>query len=178
MRTLLLLGFLAATALLLPACGSAEKAPFPDELSPWINPTSPPSPLKLLPFETVEQGDQSGVAVEEPDVFSLGTQEQWEKFWSRHKSGVIPVPDLPEVDFTKEMVIAVVDGQEPSGGYRIEIAGIAPDLDSLTVMAKKTVPGRGCVVAAVITQPFHIVRTAESIVSADLDLVEETHDCE
>jgi hypothetical protein len=122
-------------------------------------------------------GDQTGVGVQEPDVFAMRTQAQWEDFWSRHKADVRPTPEPPQVDFSEEMVIAVVDHPEPSAGYGIEVEGIVPDWDVLLVLAKKTMPSSGCVVATVITQPFHIVRTAKSRVSVELVVRQETHSC-
>ncbi len=176
MRILLLFA-LATTVLVLCACGSAEEAPWVDKLSPWVNPTSPPD-WEPRPFETVEIGHQTGVDVEEPDVFAMRTQAQWEEFWSRHKSGVRQAPQPPQVDFSKDMVIAVVDNPEPSAGYGIEVKGIVPDIDVLLVLTKKAMPNSECVVATVIAQPFHIVRTAKSRMSLELVVREETYSCE
>jgi len=90
---------------------------------------------------------------------------------------VTPVPALPSLDFSRQMVIAAVDQQETSGGYRFEITGIEAVEGRLTVRVSKRVPGPDCVVTAEMTQPFHIVRTAKSDLEPQLAISEETVSC-
>jgi len=177
MRALLLAApFIAVMAFLTAACGEEG-----EEVSP--TPSPPPqdgraSPDNGLPmdFETIAVGQHSGVVGREPQVFKIETQAQWEDFWARHQAMVTP-PDLPSVDFSQQMVIAAVDQQEPSGGYRFEITGIEAVDGGLTVRVSKRVPGPDCVVTAEITQPFHIVRTAKSDLEPQLAISEETVSC-
>jgi hypothetical protein len=131
----------------------------------------------LVAFETIGAGDQSGVSGGQPQLLKLDTQAKWEEFWSRHQSVVTPQPDVPAVDFSQEMVIAVVDKQESSGGFGIEITDIEDDGGRLVVRVSKQVPGSDCIVTAVITQPFHIVRTAGSDLEPELVISEEAYSC-
>ncbi len=164
--TLVLLGLAACSSV-----GSSGSTPAPQG-SPTV-PVNAPAEV----FETIDIGDQSGVAGERPQVFKLDTQAGWEELWSRHQANVLPVPDLPLVDFTQEMVIAAVDQTEPSGGYRFEITGIEEVEGGLAVRVSKTIPGPDCIVTTALTQPFHIVKTARTTVSLNIVLMQETYSC-
>ncbi len=189
MRVLLFSGlFVAATAFLLGACAGEEEASSGTAPSPQSSPTAPsiaPSPQSIpsapaggsAAFETIGAGDQSGMSGGQLQLLKLDTQAKWEEFWSRHQSVVTPQPDVPAVDFSQEMVIAVVDKQESSGGFGIEITDIEGDGGRLLVRVSKQVPGPDCIVTAVITQPFHIVRTAASDLEPDLLITEEIYSC-
>ncbi len=179
MRSLTRIPFLPAAAatlvlLALAACSSVGSSGSTPALqgSPTV-PVNAPAGV----FETIDIGDQSGVAGERPQVFKLDTQAGWDDFWSRHQPNVSPVPGVPDVDFSREMVIAAVDQTEPSGGYRFEITGIEEVEGRLVVRVSKTIPGPDCIVTAVITQPFHVVRMAKSDLEPELMISEETYGC-
>ncbi len=175
MRVLIMVGLLvAATASLIGACADGE-IPEPTSSPPGI--PTPPVNGSPMAFETIDAGDQSGVALEQPQVFKIETQAGWDDFWSRHQGNLIPPPDLPQVDFSSEMVIAVVDRAEPSGGFRFEITDIEDVEGRLVVRVSKAIPGPDCIVTAVITQPFHIVRMAKSDLEPELLISEETYGC-
>ncbi len=189
MRVLIMVGLLvAATASLIGACAEGETPELTGETpeltggtpeptsSPLGNPT-PPVNGSPNAFETIDIGDQSGVAGGALQIFGIETQAEWDDFWSRHQGNVIPPPQAPSVDFSQEMVIAVVDQAEPSGGYRVEITGIEEVEGRLVVRVSKTIPGPDCIVTAVITQPFHVVRMAKSDLEPELVLSEESVSC-
>jgi hypothetical protein len=131
---------------------------------------------RSIELETIDKGNDSGVAGDDTQVFKIGTEAEWEDFWIRNKAGRIPNP--PSVDFSSDMVIAVVDQTEPTGGYDVSITGIEAGPDALIVLATKAVPGPDCIVTDALTQPFHVVRTAKSDLEPQLDLREETVSCE
>jgi len=165
--------------LALAACssvGSSGSTPAPQG-TPQSSPTVPvKAPAEV--FETIDIGDQSGVADEgEPLLFVAETEEEWRDFWFFHSSGVIDGSDPPAVDFSREMVIAAVDQAEPSGGYGLEITGIEEVEGRLVVRVSKTIPGPDCIVITVITQPFHVVRMAKSDLEPELLISEETYSC-
>ncbi len=164
--TLVLLGLAACSSV-----GSSGPTPAPQG-SPTV-PVNAPAEV----FETIDIGDQSGVGGEQPQVFKLDTRAGWEELWSRHQANVSPAPGVPDVDFSREMVIAVVDQTEPSGGYRFEITGIEEVEGRLVVRVSKAIPGPDCIVTAVITQPFHVVRMAKSDLEPELLISEETYSC-
>ena len=182
---------LAVAALMGAACGEKEAPPAPTPTAqngrPVVaaTPATPsadgqPKPsvvARKIEFETVEIGQQSGIGGPGPSVVKIETQAAWDEFWSRHKSLVMPAPPPPTVDFSQEMVIAVLDRQEVSGGYRLEISGIEEIEGGMRVRASKGIPGERCIVTLAMSQPFHIVRTAKSDLEPELEVSEETYSC-
>ena len=164
--TLVLLGLAACSSV-----GSNGSTP-----APQGSPTMPVN-ARAEVFETIEIGDQSGAAGGELQIFKIEAQAEWDDFWSRHQGNVIPPPPAPSVDFSREMVIAVVDQQQSSGGFQLEITEIVQGWGSLSVLVDKSVPGPDCIVTTALTQPFHIVKTARTTVSLDLVVMEEPYSC-
>ena len=112
----------------------------------------------MLEFQTIEQGDFSGISSQ--INWPIRNQSDWESFWAEHKGTVSPVPELPTVDFSTEMVIGVFD-QRPTSGFSVEITRIEETSKTIIVSVTSTGPGGG-VTLQVLTQPFHIVKTSSS----------------
>ncbi len=60
----------------------------------------------------------------------------WSVFWARaaQESSAAPL-ELPQVDFSREMLLVACDGRRPNG-YRIEIPGAALRNDTLFVLVR------------------------------------------
>lgn len=67
-------------------------------------------------------------------------------------------PDT-NVDFTKYQVIAVFDQMRNYGGYSIDITKITETRNRIIVKVEQLKPGG---IAAVITQPYHIIKMPKS----------------
>jgi hypothetical protein len=156
-----------AAALLLAACRDEGEAGRP----------TAPFDGASADFETIDSGAQSGIGGEEPSLFVLRTEDDWRDFWALHQSHTLPSPEAPDVDFEREMVIAAVDGGQPSGGYRLEIDTIGRADAALVVDVTRRVPGQGCVTTAALTQPYHIVRVARSDLGVEIAVTDEAYDC-
>ena len=74
--------------------------------------------------------------------------------WLRDPSGT---RGLPDVDLTREIVVVLTTGHRPSGGYQIEIVGMADDDGTLVVhgVERRLGPGHGATMAE--TFPIHAV---------------------
>jgi hypothetical protein len=88
-------------------------------------------------------------------------QKAWEDLWAIMNGRIRPQPELPKIDFDKQMVIGVFMGSRNSGGYSVKITGIESN-GKLTVKVKETSPGRGMAGAAALTQPYHVVLVPKS----------------
>jgi hypothetical protein len=69
----------------------------------------------------------------------------------------LAVGDRPEVDFTRDVVVAVTAGEQPGGGYGIAVDRVRENNGELTVGVVETTPGPNCITAASPTQPADIV---------------------
>lgn len=108
-------------------------------------------------WETIEKKSYSSHP--EREQYAIRNEEEWETLWNRVYKGRSPIPERPDVDFAKEMVIAVFMGEKPTGGYSIEIERIVEREETWEVHVQETAPGPNDGVIEALTQPYHMVRT-------------------
>jgi len=107
---------------------------------------------------TIEQSQSGNYKFEEKTNIIINDPETFENFWKDLHSNRSPLPELPEVDFSENTVIASMMGVQSSGGFTIEISEISEADDIIGVKIEETEPGPNCVTTAVLTSPFHIVK--------------------
>lgn len=109
-------------------------------------------PPVVIESTTIESGELSGVT--EPMDLVVKGESEWEYLWDLTHRHLVPKPDLPQIDFEKEMVLATLMGERNSSGYRIEICEVAFEEGLITVRVKNhETPGN----LTIMTQPYHIV---------------------
>lgn len=84
---------------------------------------------------------------------------------------------LPAVDFTKDEVVGVFAGNEPTGGYTITVSGVT-DSDVRTVAVTIIAPGKTCTVADSITSPYEIVALPISMLPLTHEDTTQTEECD
>jgi hypothetical protein len=117
-------------------------------------------------FESVVQGANSGASAAANLV--LRSQQELQA------SGIRLGPGA-QVDWTRDMLIAVLMGTKNTGGYSVEITGIErkrmiaptifpppPPVYYLEVTADHRSPAPGSMVTMALTSPFHVVKLARS----------------
>jgi hypothetical protein len=82
----------------------------------------------------------------------------WQSLWAQMYQGRGSVPALPDIDFSREMLIVVALGSRSSGGYGILIDGASGQGADVTIAVRSISPGQGCGVTAALTQPVDIAR--------------------
>ncbi|MBI1967058.1 MAG: protease complex subunit PrcB family protein [Gemmatimonadetes bacterium] len=102
----------------------------------------------------------------------------WQAAWAELHSPFTPQPPLPPVDFGEETVVLVAMGERSSGGYGIEITGVAADPAGRYIEVLEMAPGMGCAVTLALTQPVDAV-VMPAAPAASVRFVErrETRDC-
>ena len=113
-------------------------------------------PVRPVSFETIDKGFSSGIEIEEQIV--IERVADWEALWTEHMALRSPVPELPELNFTRVTVIAIFSGLKSTGGYAVEIKEIATTNSEINVIYKVTEPGPDDMVTEAETQPFHIIK--------------------
>jgi hypothetical protein len=84
--------------------------------------------------------------------------EEFQKMWREIYRARFPRPDIPDVDFSKEMIIAVFMGQQPTSGYSVEIVEVTEYADKIEVQIVKHRPAPDDVVTEATTSPFCLAR--------------------
>jgi hypothetical protein len=119
-------------------------------------------PLVPIRFRTVAKGD--GTSMSRPRQANRDPQR------AALAQGVGPARragEPPAIDFAREMLIAVTQGPQPSGGHAPRIRRIQPTGASVwRVSVSETKPGRGCPSTGVTTNPYHVVRVRRSAARA------------
>lgn len=116
------------------------------------------TPTQLV---TIGKGYYSGYT--ERAFLVIKTQDEWRTIWKVHAEIRLPLKGPPEIDFTKETVIAVFRGKCPTGGYTIEIDTIEKMKDKILVYIIETQPRPDTIVTQALTQPYHIIRIKKTI---------------
>ena len=82
-------------------------------------------------------------------------------------------PDLhPGIDFEANDLVIVALGEQPTGGYAIEITAIQEEGDTLFVVGSSSEPGEDAVVTQALTYPFAaavIPNTSATLVVPQID---------
>ncbi|MCB4791644.1 MAG: protease complex subunit PrcB family protein [Elusimicrobia bacterium] len=97
------------------------------------------------------QGINSGM--KDKKTILINDNTQWLRLMK--ESQVEPV--LPEMDFTKYMVIATSLGEQKTGGYSIHISKIRETEEKLYIDMVETHPKQGTAATQQLTRPYHIV---------------------
>jgi hypothetical protein len=124
-----------------------------------------------VPFETVDQGEHSGIREERGVV--VRDPKAWAALWQEHTAGRISPPPPPPVDFTRNMVVGYFLGEKSTAGYAVTVREIALHQDPVVVRVQVEVrsPPPGDPVAQVLTQPFHLVQVQRFDLPVEFHLV-------
>lgn len=113
--------------------------------------------------QTVDQATSGNTEFEENQELIIDTEQEFREFWVDLHEQRSPAPDVPEIDFDTETVIAVLMGVQTTGGYytNIEEVGVYEGVTGINVL--ETIPGEGCVTTQVLTMPYHIIRISNEL---------------
>jgi hypothetical protein len=106
---------------------------------------SPPPAVR-----TIARGPLSGI--EEPRQAAVRSAVEWSTLWKTHA----PTARTPEIDFSREMVVAVFLGSRPTAGYGVEIVRTASNGGMLVLEYVETVPPADALTAQILTAPYHL----------------------
>jgi hypothetical protein len=150
MTRLFAIGMAACTAACVTATPSAAQSKGGDRAEPV------PVPIDRLRDGDHAYSTYSGIA----DSTSVVVRDSatWRQLWAELTRPFIPPPPLPTIDFAREMIVVAALGSRPTAGYDIVIEGAARDSTGLEVAVRRTNPGAGCPVLAVVTQPVDLAR--------------------
>jgi hypothetical protein len=73
-------------------------------------------------FTTIEKSQFSGINVERTEV--IRDAAAWEQLWKQHQARVTPGAPPPIVDFSKNMVVAVFNGERAHTGFTMAITKV------------------------------------------------------
>ena len=113
-----------------------------------------------ISISEIAKGQQCGIATQRFEV--IRDSSSFTNLWRSQSAGFFPAPEQPVVDFNQNIVIATFFGEQRTGGYSIEITGVAELADSIVVNVKGTLPGAGSMLTMVVSKPYHVVTIPKS----------------
>ncbi len=81
----------------------------------------------------------------------------WEKVWKQVHATLRPLPKLPEVDFERQIVLAVFMGGRNTGGYSIDITHVKDAGKFLEVSVRRMSPDARDVTTQALTAPYDML---------------------
>lgn len=84
-----------------------------------------------LAISPIECGNDSGIS--DHLSTSINDAQSWRAFWLLHKSNLVPVPPVPEVDFNNEVVILYMLGERSRGSTSVQVESVEDDGTALNV---------------------------------------------
>lgn len=122
-----------------------------------VDPNTLSTPADEVVWDVIAQGNQA-VGFDAP-AFRLVTDEVvLLELWNRAYGSSLEVPPVPSVDFSRETVVAVFQGDKPTGGYGIEVLAAAIEAGELFVDMRFSEPDPGAITTQALTSPWIFVR--------------------
>ena len=126
-----------------------------------------------IPFKTLVQGKNSEFIQNQTLIItnSIELSSIWEKMFPSQTIS-------STTQFNKKNIIAAFQGQKTLSGYSIEIYQIIQHSDYVEITVKEKSPGEKCIVATLLTSPYHIVET--DIIKKEIKFksIQEIIECE
>ncbi len=119
-----------------------------------------PGGADSFPMRALAKGAFS--ALLEPKEEVIKDKAQWEKVWAKHITSTKTSEKAPEVDFAKEMVIAVALGRRSTGGYKVDVTKVEEASGKLRIVVTKSSPPPGAMAIQALTAPFCFVAIPKS----------------
>ena len=135
--------------------------PLPITLLPGPKMTGPSLPLRFGGTRPFPSPYVNIFPSENPLRLTIKNRDEFSDYWKQLTSRVPPgqwVPPLPEIDFSKEIIVAAAMGARPTSGYLTVIDG-ACEVDGNVEVFVSNVEDVSCMgQATVITYPADAVR--------------------
>jgi len=115
--------------------------------------------VETIPFSVYKSGEYC--AIKRATTRVITSQVAFEKYWQELHKHHQPIPEAPEdIDWSKEMLVAIHLGTRRSGGYAVKVLYIKrKSRDEVVVYYTEKKPRKNEIVTMALTQPFTIIKT-------------------
>lgn len=141
---------------------------------------SPPPPptdeMVIIPFNIIDNGAQSGIHPETQTISLIQDAAAWAAFWAKHNT-ISPPPASPKIDFSKDMVVTVIDSDQPNSGYYLSLDKVEKHDEELWVYVTREQPAPACMNLGMVAQPFVFATLPKMPATAKLVFTTHMYDC-
>ena len=120
--------------------------------------SAPGGPIQVTRLRSEPYSFSYNSGFDQPARLVVRDPAAWQSAWQQTFGRQRPVPPLPEIDFSREMVVLVALGSRASGGYTILIDGATSTDSGASIAVRSVSPGPKCGTTAALTQPVDIAR--------------------
>ena len=122
-----------------------------------VDPTAYQAPAEDVVWDVIAEGGQA-VGFEAPTFRLVESESEFLALWNRAYGAQLEVPPLPAVNFRRETVLAIFQGQRPTGGYGIEVLDASLEGGELFLDMRFREPAPDAIVTQALTSPWLMVR--------------------
>jgi hypothetical protein len=126
--------------------------------------------LALVPY-------RFGSGIERRAESVVRDSASWARLWTQIVGSHRPMPPLPAVDFSREMLLVASMGTQRTGGYAIWIGDLTIVNDTIRVAVLEQRPGPRCGTTAALTEPVTLARVDRSDLPVAFVSTPRTADC-
>lgn len=112
--------------------------------------------MKQPEMFSLAKGSYSGI--DSAMTLVIDSDTRWMEIWNKIYAETQPRPELPEVDFSRETILAVFLGTRSTGGFSVEISRVVQRDGKIVAETERRSPRPEEPVTMALTSPFHIVR--------------------
>lgn len=113
--------------------------------------TGPLDTPDSLSVDVIFETNQSGYEEEVQRVITDAAA--WSEAWSTLTREDPSATDAPVIDFEQSMVLLAASGEQPTGGYAVEMPAAIHLVESVEVVVVHVQPGPGCFTTQSLTSP-------------------------
>jgi len=135
-------------------------------------PVDVPPGAVAIQWQKIDQLTSPVSQIRERRRLVIGSTAEWAAFWVEFHGAIVPLPELPDVDFEASVVIAATMGAKSTGGFAISIRDVFQEDGTVIPVIVETAPGPACVTLQVVTAPAAGAVVARS--AGPVRFIEET----
>ena len=119
------------------------------------------SPGTALPFARLRPDPtalEANSGYEQLTTLIVRDRTAWETTWAQIFRNITPVPPLPEVNFSSEMIVGIALGTKANAD--VVVTGVSKDGDMIIIDATETISRQssGCAIAPVVSSAVDLAR--------------------
>ena len=123
--------------------------------------TTPPvgTTVPIMRFRAEPYSFSYNSGMDQPARLVVRDDATWRELWSKIHNRQTPIPAVPAVDFSQEIIVIAALGSRATGGYSILLEKAVEDGRGATEVTVRSIsPGTRCGVTQAVTQPVDVAR--------------------
>jgi hypothetical protein len=142
-----------------------------------IDSSPPGTPLQITRLRAEPYSFTSASGFDQPARLVISDPTTWATAWQQTFKGSLPVPPVPDVDFSREVIVLAALGSHSTGGYGILVEGASATDTGTSIEIRSISPGSNCVTTQAFTQPVDIARVPRRDGPVAFIEHKEVHNC-